>query len=103
MDRKAERYLRKVNFKLAPATTRVVHHGPVAKTAVLTSVGRYSDEADSQILKSLPVFNKAVAYMADAYTESIMLTARFPILINVARRAIWHETWPGDPASKSKL
>lgn len=55
------------------------------------------------ILASLPMLKKATAFLADASTDAIKLSAKSAVLSNSARRALWLKSWGGDMGSKSKL
>lgn len=55
------------------------------------------------ILSSLPMLKKAAAFLADASSDSIKMTAKAAALSNSARRALWLRGWRGDVSSKSRL
>lgn len=56
-----------------------------------------------EVLDSLEVFGKAVAFLADAAVETVRTTAKLATLLNSARRTLWVKTWAGDFTSKSRL
>lgn len=43
-----------------------------------------------------------MAYIADASTESVRMSAKSSALANSAKRALWLKTWQGDSAFKVK-
>lgn len=49
------------------------------------------------------MLKKAAAFLADASSDSIRLSARAAALSNTARRALWLKNWRGDVNFKSKL
>ncbi|XP_069600694.1 uncharacterized protein [Ranitomeya imitator] len=55
------------------------------------------------ILASLPIFQKATGFLADASAESVRVTARSSALSNSVRRALWLRSWSGDMTSKMRL
>lgn len=55
------------------------------------------------LLSSLPTLKKAAAFLADASTDAIKLTAKSAALSNSARRALWIKNWSGDVSSKNRL
>lgn len=56
-----------------------------------------------EVLDSLSVIGKAIAYLADAVVDSVRASAKTGTLINSARRAIWVKAWEGNLMFKAKL
>lgn len=63
----------------------------------------YRESEAGDVLDSLSVMGKAVAYLADAAVESARASAKMAALINSARRAVWIKAWEGDVTSRGKL
>lgn len=58
-------------------------------TRSLVEAVKSTPRTGEDILDSLLIFNEAVAYIADASTEAVRFSARFTVLINEARQALW--------------
>ncbi|XP_018409532.1 PREDICTED: breast cancer type 2 susceptibility protein [Nanorana parkeri] len=107
MDKKGEALLRRAweaagaGFKPAVAVTCMARTLDVWLAQLKDHLNEGTDRAT--IVDSLPVLEKAVAYIADASMEAVRISARTTALINSSRRALWLKTWPGDVASKTKL
>lgn len=53
-----------------------------------------------EVINSLEIISKAVAYLADTAVETARTTAKSVALLNLARRVIWVKSWEGDHMSR---
>ncbi|XP_040215686.1 lamina-associated polypeptide 2-like [Rana temporaria] len=107
MDRRAESLLRKAweanTASMAPAlaATCVARNADLWVEKLAEHLGQFTES--EEILGSLSLIGKAVAYLADAALETAKASAKTAALINSSRRAIWVKAWDGDVTSKGKL
>ena len=107
MDRRAESLLRKAWEANSAALSPALAAACVARNTdiwveTLTEHLARNTEAE-EVVESLTVIRKAIAYLADAAIESARASAKTAALINSARRAVWIKAWEGDATSKGKL
>lgn len=107
MERKMEACLRRSWEASSSALKPGVASTCVART-LLVWLNQLEEQVKNKapresICASLPMLKKAAAFLADASSDTIRLSARAAALSNTTRRALWLKNWKGDVNSKSKL
>ncbi|XP_068133606.1 lamina-associated polypeptide 2, isoforms alpha/zeta-like [Hyperolius riggenbachi] len=89
------------NFRPSAATTCVARMLALWMQQLEDNINKGAPK--DQIISSMTVMHKAIAYIIDAASESIRLTAKAAGISNVARRNLWIKTWHGSMASKNRV